>query len=261
MGKATWNGNHPAEETGIAMKILEDLLSILNTDARVRDIRQGPFQTAVLTRSCGLASTPHYEGSHHHSTPPVSEPGLLLKKDTKTLAQLATSQSLHEAAIGMATINSLIDVDETRCIKLNAGDLIAEKGRDKRVAIVGHFPFVPKLRGIVSDLWVIEKNPREGDFTEDEAEKFLPQADVVGITGTAFTNHTIEHLLKLCKPGAYVVILGDSSPMSRILFDYGIDAISGTKVIDAGLVLRCVSQGATFRQIRGIELLTMTKKH
>ncbi len=241
------------------MKILNALLSNLNTEAVVRDIRQGPFQTAVLTRNCGLASTPHYGGSHH-VTAPVSEPGLLLEKDPKVLAELALSLSLHEAAIGMATINSLIDLDAIQCIKVNAGDLIAEKGEGKRVAIVGHFPFIPKLRGMVRELWVIEKNPREGDFTEDQAESILPQADVVGITGTAFTNHTIEHLLELCNPGAYVVILGDSSPMSPILFDYGIDAISGTKVINPNLALLCVSQGATFRQIKGIELLTMMKE-
>jgi uncharacterized protein (DUF4213/DUF364 family) len=241
------------------MKILKELLSILNTNARVKDIRQGPFQTAVLTRNCGLASTPHFEGSHHHGAPPVSEPGQLLGKDVGTLAELARSHSLHEAAIGMAIINSLIDIDEARCVRLNAGDLIAEKGANKRVAIVGHFPFIPRLRETVSKLWVIEKNPQEGDLTEAESERFIPQADVVGITGTAFTNHTIEHLLKFCSPKTYVVILGDTAPLSPLLFEYGIDAISGTRVIDAELAMRCVSQGATFRQIRGIELLTMMK--
>jgi uncharacterized protein (DUF4213/DUF364 family) len=242
------------------MKIIEAILATLNTEARVREIRQGPFQTAVLTRNCGLASTPHYEGSHHHGTPPVSEPGVLLEKDARTLAHLAESQSLYEAAIGMATLNSLIDTDETGCVRLNAGDLIAEKGRGKRVAIVGHFPFTSKLREAVSELWVIEKNPREGDFTEDQAENLIPKANVVGITGTAFTNHTIEHLLELCDPNAYVVVLGGTAPLSPVLFDYGVDAVSATKVINPRLVLQYASQGATFRQIRGIELLTMIKK-
>jgi len=127
------------------------------------------------------------------------------------------------------------------------------------VAIVGHFPFVPELRKAVRELWVIEKNPVEGDLPEVEAEDFIPVADVIGITGTAITNHTIEHLLSLCRPDAYVVILGDSSPLSPILFDYGIDAVSGTTVVDPDLALRCVSQGANYRQIRGIRQLTMIK--
>ena len=240
------------------MKILDDLLATLNKEASVKDIRQGPFQTAVLTRHCGLASTPHDPGPHHSRTA-VKEAGLLTGKDAWTLSRMAESESLLEAAIGMANINSLLEVNDEECLELNAGKLIAEKGKDKRVAIVGHFPFISEIRGLASDLWVIEKNPREGDFTEAKAVDFIPEADVVGITGTAFTNHTIEQLLELCNPKAYVVVLGDTAPLSPILFDYGVDAISGTKVVDPGLVLRCVSEGATYRQIKGIRQLTIVK--
>jgi uncharacterized protein (DUF4213/DUF364 family) len=238
--------------------IIDDLLSTLSYKAEVRDIRQGPFQTAVLTNNCGLASTLN-DHSHRHEEPPVEEAGSLMKKKTAELVHMAYSSSPLEAAIGMATINSLIEVDEKRCSPLNAGDLLAEKGRGKKVAIIGHFPFVPQLREVVEELWVIERNPWEGDFTEVASEDLIPRADVVGITGTAFTNHTIERLLGLCNPKAYVVILGDTAPLSPLLFDYGIDAISGTKVVEPEAVLRCVSQGATFRQIKGIRLLTMEK--
>jgi uncharacterized protein (DUF4213/DUF364 family) len=127
------------------------------------------------------------------------------------------------------------------------------------VAIVGHFPFISGIREVAAEVWIIEKNPREGDFTEVEATSLIPQADVVGITGTAFTNHTIERLLKLCSPGACVVLIGDTAPLSRVLFDYNIDAISGTKVTNPELALRCVSQGATYRQIKGTRQLTMMK--
>ncbi len=240
------------------MKILDELLSSLDTKAVVLDIRQGPFQTAVLTRHCGLASTPHDPGPHH-SRFAVNMAGQLLEISARELVGMAKSESLHEAAIGMATINSLIEIDETRCIRLNAADLIAEKGRDKKVAIVGHFPFVPSLREISKELWVIEKNPHEGDHPESAAPDVIPKADVVAITGMAFTNHTIEDLLGLCNPEAYVVVLGDTSPLSPVLFDYGVDTICGTIVIDNEPALRCVSEGATYRQIKGIRQLTMMK--
>ena len=240
------------------MKIIDDLLSQLSYEAPLRDIRQGPFQTAVLTRRCGLASTLH-DGTHRHQRPPVGEAGFLMEKDARYLARMVYSESSMEAAIGMATVNSLLEVDESRCQELNAGALLAGKGRGKRVAIIGHFPFVPELAKDVRELWVIERNPWEGDLTEAEAEKMIPQADVVGITGTAFTNHTIEPLLNMCNPGAYVVMLGDTAPLSPVLFDYGIDAVSGTRVVEPETVLECVSQGATFRQIRGIKLLTMER--
>jgi uncharacterized protein (DUF4213/DUF364 family) len=240
------------------MKIISDVLSTLKYEAQISDMRQGPFQTAVCTRNCGLASTPHDPGPHH-GQPPVKEAGLLLKKDILALARMVYSSSLLEAAIGMATINSLIEIDEQRCTELNAGTLLAKKGEGKRVALVGHFPFVPKLRAATRELWVIEKTPLEGDFTEAESEQLLPHADVVGITGTAFTNHTIERVLDLCNRSAYVVILGGTTPLSPILFEYGVSAISGVKVTDPESVLRCVSQGATFRQIKGLRLLTMEK--
>jgi len=35
--------------------------------------------------------------------------------------------------------------------------------------------------------------------------------------------------------------------------------ISGTRVIDAELALRCLSEGATFRQMKGVRLLTMER--
>jgi len=173
---------------------------------------------------------------------------------------MALSSSLLEAAIGMATINSLIDINERRCAELNAGDLLFKKGENKKVAIIGHFPFVHRLGKVTKELWVIEKNPQEGDFGEAESERLLPQADVIGITGTAFINHTIESILSFCRATAYVVILGGTAPLSPVLFDYGVSAVSGTLVTDPEAVLRCVSQGATFRQIKGIRLLTMTKE-
>ncbi len=70
---------------------------------------------------------------------------------------------------------------------------------------------------------------------------------------------TVEHLLDLCDPRAYVIILGDTAPLSPILFDYGFDAISGIKVVDPELAFRCVSQGANFRQIKGVKRLTLKK--
>ncbi len=45
-----------SEGVKAVMKILGDLLSTLNIEASVRDIRQGLFHTAVMTRNCGLAA-------------------------------------------------------------------------------------------------------------------------------------------------------------------------------------------------------------
>jgi uncharacterized protein (DUF4213/DUF364 family) len=241
------------------MRILQDLIASIDADSPVRAVRQGPFQTAVWTRYCGLATTPH-DSSFHHNDIPVRDAGMLLDSQAKDLMQMAQSSSPFEAAIGMAAINSLLDNEEQLCVELNAADLLAQKGSGKRIALVGHFPFVQKLRREAKELWVIEKQPRQEDLPESEAGRLIPQADVVGITGSTFINHSLDHLLSLCSPQAYVVILGGTTPLSSILFRYGVDALSGTRVTDPDLVLRLVSEGAVFRQIRGVRRLTLMKK-
>ena len=240
------------------MKILDDVLSSLDFTAIVKDIRLGVMHTAVISRSCGLASTLTRD-AFKQAGPHMIEPGNLLDKTAHELAIMANSARIMEAAIGMATINSLIQFDEANCVAINASEILAEKGKGKKVAIIGHFPFIPALKERVGQLWVIEKNARQGDFAEQEADNILPLADVVGITGTAFSNHTLEHLLEICRPKAYVLMLGDTTPMSPVLFNYGIDAVCGVKVVNTELALNCVSQGANFRQIRGIKLLAMFK--
>jgi len=242
------------------MKILDDLISTLDMNTRVKDIRIGIFHSAVFTRNCGLAATLPHDAllQHHEREAMVKDCGYLRSKSIDNLVSMAYSESLLEAAVGMATINSLLQIDESGCTNMNAAELIAKKGAGKKIAIVGHFPFIPRLRSLAKEVWVIEKNPQEGDLSEDRSETYIPQADVVGITGTAITNHTMGHILGLCNPKAYVVILGDTAPLSPVLFDHGIDAISGTKVTDTELALRCISEGATYRQIKGVIKLIMT---
>jgi len=241
------------------MKILDDVIATLNDDAPVREVRVGAFWTAVLSRGCGLASTVGPE-EHEHGAVYVGEAGRLAGRSALELTGLAHSQSTLEAGIGLAAINSLLDVDEARCVELNAGELLIERGRGKKVGLVGHFPFVSALREAAGRLWVMELHPQAGDVRAEEAEAILPEVDIAAITGSAFINRTMERLLGLCRPETLVVVLGPSTPLSPVLFDYGVDVIAGTRVIDPDLTLRCVSEGASFRQIRGVRLLTLERE-
>lgn len=241
------------------MKILDDLIGSLNDDAPARDVRVGPFWTAVWSRGCGLASTV-VPPEHEHGTTFVEDVGELSGRSGLDLARLAYSESTLEAGVGLAAVNSLLDVDEARCVELNAGQFLIEGGRGKQVALVGHFPFVPALRQAARQLWVSELEPRVGDLVAEEGEALIPEADIVAITGSAFINHTIERLLSLCRRDSTVVVLGPTAPLSPVLFDYGVDVISGTRVVEPKLTMRCLSEGATFRQMQGVRLLTMQRQ-
>jgi uncharacterized protein (DUF4213/DUF364 family) len=239
------------------LKILDDLImSFQDNDFQVKSVHTCVFWTAVISKHCGLSSTFRDEGVPHDRG--VRDVGNLTRKTALELAEYAKSKSLLEASIGMAAVNSLIDIDESKCVQKNAFEIILEKGEGKQVAVVGHFPWISKLREKIKNVWVLEQRFREGDLPAEEADRFLPDCDVVGITGTSFINHTLEGLLNLCKK-AYVVLVGPTSPLSSGLFDYGIEAICGTKVINAEKVIRSISEGATFKEVTGVRLLTLMK--
>ena len=232
--------------------------------ARPTDIRIGAYWTYVAVElvgrmSAGLSSTlggGSYE-THRRGHMPIPDAGRLLDYDAFALASLAAGDDLLSASVGFATINALLDIDESLCTEVNAADVIAERGHGAKVAVIGHFPFISKLKKIADELWVLELQPGEGDLPADAAADVIPQADVVALTGTSLLNRTFDGLMRLCRQDAFVVVLGATTPLSPVLFDVGVDAISGTRVIDPARAALAVSQGATFRQIPGKRLLTM----
>jgi len=236
--------------------VLDNLISSLSGDSVVHEVHTCVFWTAVLSKHCGLASTFHEPHPYHR---PVRNAGRLTGLSALELVQYARSDNVLEASIGMAAINSLIDIDENRCVKENALDVLARKGRGKNIAIVGRFPWTPKLRMIARTLWVIEQRPQEGELPSEATEEVLPQADVVGLTGTSFINHTVDRLLALSK-NSFVVMVGPTTPLLPVLFDYGVDILAGTKVVEPDKTIHSISQGTIFSQVKGVRLVTMAKE-
>jgi hypothetical protein len=243
---------------------IDKLLESLGDDAPVRTLLVGAFWTAVVLDTdpprCGLASTLHAEGGG--PWPPLVPAGTLPLDSARSLAEMLRSERILEASIGMAAFNALLQPDEAGMTEANAEEEILARGTGRRVAIVGHFPFVDRVREAAADCWVLERDPAPGDLPASEAAEVLPRADVIALTGTSLLNHTFDDLLGLCRPESFVLLLGPSTPLSPLLLQAGVDALSGTIVDDAERVLRSVGQGATFRQIKrngGLRLLTWLK--
>jgi uncharacterized protein (DUF4213/DUF364 family) len=205
----------------------------------------------------------HGESHHHGGGPVVGEAGVLMERSARELAELARSDSLAEVSIGMAAINALLPKQEDQWVDLNAEEVIARHGAGKQVALVGHFPFIPRLRERVGKLWVLELRPQGDDLPADASKDVIPQADVLAITGTSLINRTFEGLMAHRRPEALVLVLGPSTPLSPVLFDHGVHLISGSVVEDIESVVRAASQGANFRQIhrQGVRLVTMKNQN
>ncbi len=240
------------------MNILDNLLDHLKIDAPIRSILVGAHWTLVCSRYGGLAST--LIGTHVHGHESVRDVGHLHEKSARELAEYSRSENPLEVSIGIAAINSLLEVDESRCVQINASEVLAERGRGRTVALVGHFPFIPKLQSQVGRLLVIEQHPAVGEYPAEASPEILSQADIIAITGMALVNGTLDGLLAACPPGVPVMVLGPSTPLSPVLFEHGATILSGARVIDENAAALTIGQAASFRQVEGVKLLTITNE-
>ncbi len=240
------------------MNLLAEVLATLpKQPIPLRKVVIGVHWTLVASKYCALASTMVGQETHGHSQ--VRDVGSLHEKSAQELATWVLSDNLLEASIGMATINSLLELDESKLEQINASEVIARESKGKNLVIVGHFPFADRMKTIAKNCWIIEKRPFGDDFPEEASKEYIPRADVIAITGTAFINHTIEGLLSLCPSKSLVMVLGPSTPMAPFLFNYGISFLSGSRVIDEDAAVTTIQQGASFPQVKGARLITMTK--
>jgi len=239
------------------MSIFDEILSSLpEKPIAVRKVIIGVHWTLVCSKYAGLGSTLVNCGPHGHSH--MREVGDLLNKSAQELAGWIKSDNLLEASVGIAAINSLLDVDEAQLVEINAAEVLARRAAGKNLAIVGHFPFVEKIRSKTANCWVIEKRPYGDDFPEEAASQYLPQADVVAITGTSLINHSIESLLSLCKPDTVLMLLGPSTPLTPVLLKRGITYLSGSRVVDEEAAALTIQQGASFPQVNGVKVVTLS---
>ena len=245
------------------MSLLNAVLgSLLNGE--VAHICIGLHWTAVVIevdgqRRCGLAST--LGGHHVHGVPDVPQAGQLENMTGQELASLILSEQPTLVSVGAATLNALLPHYPKTWLEINAEEVIAKHGREKTVALIGHFPFTERLRSKVGQLSVLELDPQPGDFPVSAAGEIIPQADVIAITSMTLMNRTLDGLLKLCHPQALVVLLGPTTPLSPILFDYGIDLLCGSVVTAIEPVLQTIRQAGNFKQVHraGVRLISMNR--
>jgi uncharacterized protein (DUF4213/DUF364 family) len=244
--------------------ILDELFDVCY-DGKLINVSIGIHWTSVMAKvegelRCGLSSTV-VETHKHTGKDDVPEAGRLEEIPSKNLAKYIKSDTLLLRSIGMATINALLPRFPKSWSDKNADEVIIEKGKGKKVVIIGNFPFIPHIKEIAGTLDVLELMPIRGERPASDAPDVIPQADVVAITGMTLVNYTFDDLLKLCSPKATVLVLGPSTPLHPIMFDHGIELLSGSIVQKIEPVNRMIMQGACFRQIHhaGVRLVTMSK--
>jgi len=241
-------------------KIIDTLLKTIETvpDSKVISITRGAHIVGVESRRMGLA-TWAWSGSHpipREKLPRQEPPG-----SAKELAQLIRDDNPLNASLGIAALNALLpDLPDRALVPVNAKQLLLDLGEGKRVAVLGHFPFVEQLRKKFKDLMVFEKKPRPGDIHADLIPEKLPRADLVALTATTISNKTLGDIFASCSSTATKIIVGPSTPLTPALFDLGFDYIAGTIVQDNTVVKQGIAQDIPFKQLKGVKHVIMGKK-
>ena len=165
----------------------------------------------------------------------------------KEAARQVKSWNLIEAGIGMAAINAYYN-SERRLNEMNT------RQNDKRfctfdipfggknVTMVGNIRHPEGMFDSAKSLRVLERSIVPGTYPDSAAEYYIPDSELVIITGSAFVNKTMPRLLELAD-NADVIITGPSTPMSPVMFEYGVRRLTGLVITDKKGCFDFVTEG------------------
>jgi len=146
-------------------------------------------------------------------------------------------------ALGFAAINALSQhlLARANWTPPDAGDSLGaiEPNRGEHIGMIGLFrPLVARVRGAGARLTVLELRPElagEHDgyrVTLDPAD--LASCDKVVSTCAVMLNDTLDDVLAACRHARSLALIGPTAGcLPDPLFDRGVDAIGGRRVIDA----------------------------
>ena len=205
--------------------LYDALLAGVDSAAPVSFTAMGEQWCLAGTES-GLGLAMHTPGA---SIPPLYPAGLA-GLPLSQAARAVQSWNLEEASFGLAAANAFYNTP-SRLAGLPDYGHYAD-GLDftgMTVGIVGHLHGPAGLREQAREIYVLERDPRPGDYPDSACELLLPRCDLVIITGSSLINKTLPRLLSLCR-NAYTILTGPSVPLCPALLDFGIDRLSGLVV-------------------------------
>lgn len=215
----------------------------IRSDERILSTVSGDIWALAETEQhSGMAM--HVHGTSRHAMLPDG----LYRMPLRRAAEALKSWNSTEASLAMAAVNAFYNTEE-RLSELHCSEPFENyctRGidfRGKTVGIVGHMHGTDEMRRDAEKIFILEREPRGGDYPDPACDYLLPQCDIVLITGSAITNKTLPHLLDLCR-SAYTILVGPSVPMCPELFGFGIDRLSGFVITDRYGIRERVQSGA-----------------
>ena len=222
------------------------LLRSIETEASVAQIVRGVSWTAAVLSDGQAGVAMHTAGE----TIPRSYE-TLVGLPAREAAGAVLSWNLEEASEGMAVINACLN-RAPRMEELNTfytdSALEGLDLRGKTVGFVGHLlhhsGITEQLVSAAKEYFILEREPRPGDYPDSACETLLPRCDVVVITGSASVNKTMPRLLELsCE--AFTVLTGPTVPLCPALLELGVDRLNGQAITERDAMLRRIVESRT----------------
>ena len=210
-------------------ELYDALLDQIRTNDRIQYVRSGESWVLLKTEIGAFGVAAVQEGRRGLPLCAESCSDMTLRD----AAELVKSWDYEKASLGLAAINSVFNISSRfqDCGEPDAFLRYREMAAGKKVGVVGRFPYLEKRLQPICSLYVLERNPGPEDYPDSACEYILPDMDIVFITGCTISNKTLPRLLQLSQ-NAYTILTGPSTPMSDVLFHYGVDALCGFCVTD-----------------------------
>ena len=162
--------------------------------------------------------------------------------------------------LGIAALNALSNLiweegknDYKPVMGRDAFDEIDVTHYEKTVVVGALIPMLKKLISNDCDFTILEQDSRTLKDHElkyyapaEDAYKYVPDADLLVITGVTVLNATLSGLLEMAKPDAEILITGPTASMiPDVFFDRGVTMTGGIVVTDADELLDIISEAGS----------------
>ncbi len=201
------------------------LLQGLDNSVKVRKLVHGVSWTAAVLSDgkCGVAM--HTTGD---TVPRIFD--TLVGLPVNEAAKAILSWNMEEASEAFAAVNAYYNHQGCGFAMPEAKSLDDIDLVGKKVGMVGkmigHSNITEELLAPAERLWVMDREEKSGAYPDSACEFYLPECDVVIITGSAAINKTLPRLLELSK-NAKVLLVGPSVSCCPELLELGIYRLNG----------------------------------
>jgi len=242
------------------MKILDRIIEegiLKSQDEIIRELFIGVFLTYARSKNYGMAYTYRDSLKPAHLLPNIRYRGSLRGMKAREIIPFIKSENTMEVSIGLAVLNSVLQTPADAVELENFGDYLISESRGKKVAMIGYFPFMERVKNAADKFYLFEKTLDSQDAEKDLI--LLSDADILITTGTIIINHSIEEILRKAE-NCRVIIVGPSAPFSSVLFDFGIDEIISISVENPRLMINSLSEGVIVPELRGVKFFCWKRK-